>query len=768
MIQVAGPPNLEKSVLQAGSDADYSEPQRLQQLLVSNFEALSRARTVDADSYYAKCLHFQTAICLLRGIGSRIDEGLALRYLASAALGGLKRSISMFCSIEDSCAQRLAVDLPRRLFLALGHFAGSLEASDYLQRWNLQTYHIVREAEKLQEDRVRHAFEQCERSTSPEPEFMQTLVDSLDKMFLSGGSDLFRVIAAEDFDALESFLCRDSQVKVINHAGLAPLHAVTLISDEVAAKMASLLITHGADVDADASEPMGDWKNRKTLGLGDPLSWAIIKNRPLLATVLIENRAFLEEPGVGAAIAMARYLPLMVRFQRYKMIESLLQYRGIYEIAKQEASKDLLTRALTSSIERSDHDTVGSRWGLGSRFHMDREFTTKLLLDLGVDPLSQQIGDQNMPFRKAILRGDVVSLKLYIRHSCPTREKALEILGRTGVLARGRSKPIYWTALFGSLEAPCRDVFRYLVQEYPELIEQPSVSGRTPLHSAACNGDLVATEELLKQGAKVLVFTYQGATPFVDALCHNNRDIAILLAQNASADNLCGYNRVNRLSAFGTVLHTYQSGHRNIEVENFQLLRDLGGLTFITDSKNPRQQETAFRCLLRKGRPSHHERVLSDMRFLGFFLQEDTFLDKIDFFDWTGRTALHYAAGSVYLEAVKILLGKGASVNAESLPVEAFDDIPATNGGWTAFDWAVRQKLDGAPDRIKAGGSTEIRKWQERLMTLLLLIIESGGQPGRSAPMEHHVNLWKIRDPRKLRSVFSTNIGMSISWISFT
>ncbi|MCJ1274124.1 hypothetical protein MMC21_001919 [Puttea exsequens] len=87
-----------------------------------------------------------------------------------------------------------------------------------------------------------------------------------------------------------------------------------------------------------------------------------------------------------------------------------------------------------------------------------------------------------------------------------------------------------------------------------------------------------------------------------------------------------------------------------------------------------------------------------------------------------------YALGLVL--AVEVLLEKGARINAENLLIEAFENLRGTTGGWTAFDWAVRNKLDGAPDRIKAGGSTEIRKWQDTLATLLLLIIERGGKPG--------------------------------------
>ena len=763
MIEVAGPPNLAKSVLQVGINADYADPVRLKQLLKTNLDALASASLADSNDYYARCLHFQIATSLFRGIGSRINEDLALQYLASAALGGLKRSISMFCLVESSCtqAQGLTFEVPRSLCLTLGHLEGSLEASDYLRASDLQLFHVAKEAEKLVEAEVRHLFTQDDVSgMESSPKIWESVMDSLEKMALTAGdSELFAAIATEDLETLQSVCGRSPAVQVSTHSGLTPLHALTLINDHVAAKMAPLLIALGADSESNASEPRGDWKNRTCLGLGYPLSWAIIKNRPLLVEVLVGTS--FSKKGRADEEKMADIILLMARFQRHTMIRTLIQHQEIYEKIKQRTpDRGLLMHALSLSIEGSDHNTIGRRWSLGSQFQKDRESTVQLLLDLCADPLCSQTQPYHIPLRKTILRGDLISLRLFIKHLCPERKDALKLLGRTGVLQDGRQKPIYWSALFGSLEAPCPDVFRYLLSEYPELVEQRSVSGRTPLHSAACHGDLIAIKELLAHGAKVLTFTYQGATPFVDALCHNQCSIAKILAQHADAQTLLGHTSVNRFSAFGIVLHTYESGRRHVQLESFQLLHHLGGLTFMTGTMGTRQEETVFRALLRKGRPIYQPHVESDLRLLKFFLRNDTFRPMIDFFDWTGRTALHYAAGAVYPEAVRVLLDEGAAINAESKPVEAFEDVGATKGGLSAFDYALRGKLDGAPDRIKAGGSSEIRAWQDRLASLLHLLIDRGGQPGSRAPLEHHEHLWKLRDPRKLRTVFLTNAGI--------
>ena len=763
MIEVAGPPNSAKSVLQVGVNADYADPVRLKQLLKTNLDALASANLADSNDYYARCLHFQIATSLFRGIGSRINEDLALQYLASAALGGLKRSISMYCLVENSCtqAQDLAFEVPRSLFLTLGHLNGSFEARDYLRASDLQFFHVAEEAEKLFEAELRHFFTQNDVSEmESSPKIWESYMDLLDKMALTAGdSEIFAAIAAEDLETLQSVCSRSPGIKTMSHSELTPLHALTLINDHVAAKMAPLLIALGADSESNASEPPGSWKNRTCLGLGYPLSWAIIKNRPLLVEVLV-GASFSKER-TAEEEKMVEIFLLMAHFQRHTMIETLAQHEEIYEKAKQTIpNHGLLTQALSLSIEGSNHDTIGRRWSLGSQFQKDRESTVQLLLDLGADPLCTQTQPYHTPLRKTILRGDLVSLRLLLKHLCPERQDALKLLGRTGVLQDGRQTPIYWSALFGSLEAPCRDVFRYLLSEYPELVEQQSVSGRTPLHSAACHGDLLAVRELLAHGAKVLAFTSQGATPFVDALCHNQGSIARTLAQHADAQMLLGHTSVNGFSAFGIVLHTYESGRRHVQLKSFQLLHQLGGLLFMTGTMGTRQDETAFRALLRKGRPTYQLHVDSDLRLLRFFLRDDTFRHKIDFFDWTGRTALHYAAGSVYLEAVRILLEQGAAINSESKPIEAFANVSATEGGWSAFDFALRGKLDGAPDRIKAGGSSEIRAWQDRLARLLHLLIDRGGQPGSRAPLEHHEHLWKLRDPRKLRTVFLTNDGM--------
>ena len=322
------------------------------------------------------------------------------------------------------------------------------------------------------------------------PRIWESFMDSLDRMALTAGdSEMFAPIAAEDLETLQSVCSRSPAVKATSHSGLTPLHALTLINDHVAAKMAPLLIALG--------------KKRTT------------------------------DEGKTIEIFL-----LMAHFQRHTMIKTLLQHGEICEKAKKKMSdRDLLTQALSLCIEGSNHDTIGRRWSLRSQFQKDRESTVQLLLDLGADPLYPQTQPSHMPLRKTILRGDLVILRLFIKHLCPERKDALKLLGRTGVLQDGRQKPIYWSALFGSLETPCRDVNRYLLSEYPELVEQRSVSGRTPLHSAACHGDLIAIGELLAHGVKVLTFTYQGATAFVDALCHNQGSIAKILAEHADAPN---------------------------------------------------------------------------------------------------------------------------------------------------------------------------------------------------------------------------------------
>ena len=509
MVDVAGPPNLAKSELHVGINADYADPVRLKQLLKTNLDTLASVSLADSNDYYARCLHFQIATSLFHGIGSRITEDLALQYLASAALGGLKRSISMYCLVENSCpqAQDLALKVPRDLFLTLGHLEGSFESTDYLRASDLQLFHVAKEAERLFEAEIRHLFTQDDVSVmASSPKIWESFIDSLDKIALTAGdSELFAAIAAEDLEALQSVCGRNPAVEVLTHSGLTPLHALTLIDDNVAAKMASPLISLGADSESNASEPRGDWKNRTSLGQGYPLSWAVIKNRPLLVEVLVGIP--FSKKGRSDEEKMAEMFLLMARFQRHTMIRTLIQHQEIFENAKQRMpDRGLLMRALSLSIEGSDHDTIGRRWSLGSQFQKDRESTVQLLLDLDADPLYTQTQSYHMPLRQTILRGDLVSLRLFIKHLCPERKAALKFLGRTGVLQDGRQTPIYWSALFGSLEAPCRDVFRYLLSEFPELIEQRSVSGRTPLHSAACHGDLIATRELLAHDAKVLIF----------------------------------------------------------------------------------------------------------------------------------------------------------------------------------------------------------------------------------------------------------------------
>ena len=323
-------------------------------------------------------------------------------------------------------------------------------------------------------------------------------------------------------------------------------------------------------------------------------------------------------------------------------------------------------------------------------------------------------------------------------------------MNRTGILSQGATEVINWSALRGSLHAPCRKAFMYVLGRFPDTIDQVSSRGLSPLSHAADEGDAFAVNELLKHGATIQPSQY-GSSPFVDALCSGHIEVADLLLNRIGGEKLLGPNVLSKgKNAFGLILHTYTSGRKHITLDSFRYLKSIGGLPFYTDVDG----ETAFRVFFRKGRPSYHEHRARDLSLLQYFLQDDNFRDRIDDIHDTGRTGFHYAAIYVYPEAAEMLLERGANTNLETIetPKVAAADRKLTSGR-TALDLLVNSHIHGAPKDIKFGGSSEIRGWKQRLVKMIKLLHDNGGRNGSNAPGMYGLHVSKIVDPSQMRHI---------------
>ena len=756
MSVVSGGPLLNKTPLVAGTDSDYEAPFPLWRLILRNEEGLD---SVDDDEYYRRVLHFQIASCLLEGKGTKVNEVRALDYLASAALGGIKRAMYMFHQIEASSGSSFHSPLPRKLFLVLGHLNGCSEASDALRDTEPAVYGVAQLLVNLIHwSDLGKDFPGLLVVFPPQSSAMQDTMTGLSKdvRALKGDPELFVAIENGEVAVVERLLKQGFDLHALNHCGMSALHTLTLIDDEVAAKMVGPLVQAGADLSREFTEPHAYWKNRICHGRGSPLIWAIVKNRPLLVDRLLKL-------GAPCGMSPLAHLPtsflVMVFLRRHQMIENLFQFpNSITTVINGISRNHILHDTIRLCIEEyNDGNSIGRRWSLGKDFDHARQATTRLLLRMGANPIHEDPNFRYTALAKAILHGDLIFVKASVEH---LEEKGIDVdslMNRNGILSQGATEVINWSALRGSLHAPCRKAFMYVLGRFPDTIDQVSSRGLSPVSHAADEGDAFAVDELLKHGATIQ-HSQHGSSPFVDALCSGHIDVADLLLQRIGREKLLSPNALSSgRNAFGLILHTYTSGRKHITLDSFRYLKSVGGLPFYTDVDG----ETAFRVFFRKGRPSYHEHRARDLALLQYFLQDGIFRNRIDDIDDTGRTGLHYAAMYVYAEAAEMLLERGANANLEIIETPKFAaanrKLAAVNRkltpGLTALDLLVKSYIHGAPEDIKVGGSSEIRGWKQRLTKTIKLLHDNGGSNGSNAPGLYGFHVKKIVDPSHMRRI---------------
>ena len=742
---VSKEPMLNQTPLLPGSDLDFEDPAKLWMLVLRNDRALD---AVDDNEYYCRVLHYQISACLLEGRGSKVDEVSALRYLASAAMGGIKRAMHMLHKLEAYTALRLPQDIPRRLFLVLGHLNGCSEASDTLRISDPGTFKTAQILDTL--IRWTELADDCSFLSIMFPPHSDVMISRYpdtrpEIRSRKGDPEMFEAIEHGNVQWLERLLTQGADPNTRNHCGMSLLHSLALIADEAAVQMVDSLIQAGAQTEYEYLEPFAYWRNRVCIGRGTPLIWSIVKDKPLLFECLLKVGSTLE---VSDYKYPATAFVLLIRLRRHQMLETVTKFpNSINDVLSGPLSTTILNDALTHCVEYyTDGDSIGRLWSLGRDFDTSRGRTVCLLLSMGGDPLSGHRTFKRCPLAHAILEGDAVCVKAFVEHLRRERADVTMLMSRNGVL----EKHNYWSALRGTLHAPCREAFRYILNEFQDTVDQLSKQGLSPLGHAASEGDAFAVEELLKHSATFRP-TQQGSSPLVDALCNGSIEIAATLLKRLGKEKVLGPNAYsNGHNAFSLVLHTFMAGRRHISLSSFVFLHEVGGLSFIT---NEAKQETAFQVFFRKGRPSYHVHRLADLDLLRYFLRDNVFRSHVDDVSTKGLGAIHYATVHTYTEAVELLLEGGASVNLNTAATDVNTQERRSAVGWTALDFAINSYIHGAPKDIKMGGSTEIRAWKLRLESLIRLLVDHGGENSGSAPWAYSMHVKKILDPHGMRNI---------------
>ena len=731
MIKVAGPPKLTESILAQGEEEDFLDEMRLQLLLDRNQVLLASKSAVDS---YTRMIHYQIGLCYLMGQGARVDERQGLNYLASAALGGVNRSMNMLTSVHASAKENLSLQMPFKLFLCIAFMGDCTISADILRAQYPQTFDLL-----LTIRRNRHmqlyrtvCHNESELILPPKVEMNRFLV--------------FDIIEREDSERLAQVLSQNPTSSLCTFNKLTLLHAVSLCSDEAAAEMAQILLLHGASLDKEAVEAQRSWKNRCNFGWGTPLVWSIVKARPKLFGVILDWCAEHQiEPPAGSASLFG----VIVNQRQDEMLRKLLAYRSVFvEEGKDFCSVKYQQAALHWLVETNDVNTVMRRWSLGSRFRNARRAIAEILVSMGVD-LVNGGGIRANIIRTSILKGDGVCLEVYLRGLQDQAVDLDELLGPNGILRQGQSELINMTALYGSIHAPCNEAFDMLLSRFPRFINEPTSRRNVPLKCAIATSNMSAVHKLLECGAEIGGFNHLGSTVLDAALSYNHVDIARLLQQRCDFATITRRNPVNGLTPFGMVLEAHMSGRNHIGIESFEFLHQIGGIELFPGRID---DDTVWRRILTRGRPILEDHVTAAMHLLQFFLRSDVLGCHVNTTDWTGQAALHYVARSGYVEALELFMDHGARVNQENVAADVLS--PPTKGGWTATDFALWAIDHGTPKLAMAGGALEIRSWRFRMLRTLNLLVKRGGTVGSRAPSSHHLKLWKLRDPDQFHNLY--------------
>ena len=237
-----------------------------------------------------------------------------------------------------------------------------------------------------------------------------------------------------------------------------------------------------------------------------------------------------------------------------------------------------------------------------------------VLLDAGANP------SDGVTLPLAASAGDVAALDLLLAHGADVNRP----------WATDGSAPLY-AILHWSRTA---DGVRWLLAHGADPDPVLAANGETPLHVAAANWDAALAEELVDRGADVTRRRADGRTAYAVAELHGNREVAAWLLAHGSP---------SEVSAVDRLVAACSRGDRSAADA---MLAQRPGLR---DEIGPEHYPAFYRAAER-----------NDLAALEAMLVCGLDPNRAD--ESIGKTALHVAAMEGWPEAVRLLLGHGASV----------------------------------------------------------------------------------------------------------
>lgn len=546
-----------------------------------------------------------------------------------------------------------------------------------------------------------------------------------------------------------------ARVDHISIEGLSIAHCLSMMDDQHAADLLPRYLDCGASLSEVALETATERCDRMSLGAGLPLMWAVFKNRPNLFEAILRSHCR-PQLQIGPADYSA-LLTTLCTLNHDKMLKiavllhssvnqslgmvdtpNTIQLRDRFFMAgTQMVEMDLVlkepfkgitpanrTRLLLKSMDANEGLLLDRRYLHRSDFKRAKEGTCSFLLENGADPTQRGIEDepQSTALSYAVYTGDTAAFRLFVTHLKKGGVELLPILSDPETFGG-------YNALQRAIYSDSRDIFFFLVEEYPELLELKGAAGRGALQSAATQAWHGYCEELLRRGASIYDRARDRSTPFTWALMRNPtldgaKRVMEMMTVEADLDRLLGPDQETGYTAFAKVVHgmtVYKIGYGLDRLE--YLVQQYGKPSFIANSQTG--ESLISHLLMPKPPLSDASTIATQAAVLRYIIQ--LFPEKINTIeDAMNGTALHLASGLGNLACVEVLLDSGADVDAETRS-------PRNQHGITALGLAVQRMHDPPPRAIRELGSREIATFRKNIELIISALAQKGAKTAGKA-----------------------------------
>ena len=465
---------------------------------------------------------------------------------------------------------------------------------------------------------------------------------------VAGNTPLHVALRCNHSQHAKCILKHGADATITNNRGESPSHWLVYVDEPGEQQdLVDLLAKNGATFDAVArpstfEDPYGFIRHG-----GTPLHWAVENNMVEMVNKLLDHGAdpeFIYEESTPIDLAVERSNSEILRALLSKSKQPPVSVRVCTNPNASANLKLMMTESYLNFAVACLllHD----RWLFHGRAWVQRlRETIHVIQDFGLN-----LETKHHPMQVAAL-GSTGSTEI------------LELLVEEGFDNHPEGKAIFWQDLLhGCIGASQPFMLHFLFEQYLKYgslkeLSRPEELLLESAKSMSCDSSIM--EKILETGVDINCRDKRGKSPLVLAVESRNYELATFLLSRGADINVharCFLDGNDKIST--NVLFELIVSNRDI---------DLGPLKFLLEPLHPYIDKLPdFLVIPEQRRTAHHLACRAgNVVVVEFLLKKFPNKDQINFPDFNGWTALHYAAFNGHLEVVKMLCKAGADVNAQ-------------------------------------------------------------------------------------------------------